>query len=274
MAKRDIGRLLATGSPKQRLLILAEHEVKERYGKKGILTASEVNQISNSFIRPNEIKLWNKWLKVDRIITTAIINLQSLKYETLMQSSNLRGYIILWETLQEAEVLSNHILHEIKDQEQRIKTGSLASKAGTFLFTNIQVDKEGYLKLDIDFDSNTLKKDKKPSLYNVINNVKRDLINSALRFLSYSQAVLDYMDEEGFNVKAHKDEINSMIEQVNKPLIGWDKYESQKSNIIDVAYKKRLYKLMSKYVIAPNTKILEIDPEFYNYFKNNILRDE
>jgi len=288
MAKKDIGKILTTGSPKQRLLLLAEDNAREKYSQERLLTDHEINQLSESFKKPNEIQLWNKWLKVDRVVSTAIMNLQGLKFEVLMHYSNLRGYILVWETIQEAEVLSNHILHEIKDQEERIKISSQAGKLGKFLFTDIQTDKEGYLDINIDFEEDTYRdengklvgvkekgiKSKKYSLWYVMNNVKREAINSAIKFLSWREAILDYMEEEGFSIKTYKDIINSMTEDIHKPIIGWTKYQSDEKLFIPDLPHNRADKLKAKYAITPNTRELEVDTEIYNYFKKEFLRDE
>ena len=288
MAKKDIGKILTTGSPKQRLLLLAEDNAREKYSQERLLTDHEINQLSESFKKPNEIQLWNKWLKVDRVVSTAIMNLQGLKFEVLMHYSNLRGYILVWETIQEAEVLSNHILHEIKDQEERIKISSQAGKLGKFLFTDIQTDKEGYLDINIDFEEDTYRdengklvgvkekgiKSKKYSLWYVMNNVKRETINSAIKFLSWREAILDYMEEEGFSIKTYRDIINSMTEDIHKPIIGWTKYQSDEKLFIPDLPHNRADKLKAKYAITPNTRELEVDTEIYNYFKKEFLRDE
>ena len=288
MAKKDIGKILTTGSPKQRLLLLAEDNARAKYSQERLLTDHEINQLSESFKKPNEIQLWNKWLKVDRVVTSAIMNLQGLKFEVLMHYSNLRGYILVWETIQEAEVLSNHILHEIKDQEERIKISSQAGKLGKFLFTDIQTDKEGYLDINIDFEKDTYRdengklvgvkekgiKSKKYSLWYVMNNVKKEAINSAIKFLSWREAILDYMEEEGFSIKTYKDIINSMTEDIHKPIIGWTKYQSDEKLFIPDLPHNRADKLKAKYAITPNTRELEVDTEIYNYFKKEFLRDE
>ena len=288
MAKKDIGKILTTGSPKQRLLLLAEDNARAKYSQESLLTDHEINQLSESFKKPNEIKLWNKWLKVDRVVSTAIMNLQGLKFEVLMHYSNLRGYILVWETIQEAEVLSNHILHEIKDQEERIKISSQAGKLGRFLFTDIQTDKEGYLDINIDFEKDTYRdengklvgvkekgiKSKKYSLWFVMNNVKKEAINSAIKFLSWREAILDYMEEEGFSIKTYRDIINSMTEDIHKPIIGWTKYQSDEKLFIPDLPHNRADKLKAKYAITPNTRELEVDTEIYNYFKKEFLRDE
>jgi hypothetical protein len=286
MAKKDISKILTTGTPKQRLLLLAENNARLKYSLDGILTNHEENQIAESFKKPNEVKLWNKWLQVDRQVTTAIMNLQGLKFEVLMHYSNLRGYILVWETIQEAEVLTNHILHEIKDQEERIKISSQAGKLGRFLFTDIQTDKEGYLDINIDFEEDTYRdengklvgpkdtgvKSKRYSLWYVMNNVKKEAIQAAIKFLSWREAILDYMEEEGFSIKTYKDMINSMTEDVHRPIIGWTKYQSDEKLFIPNLPNNRADKLKSKYAITPNTRELEIDIELYNYFKNEYLR--
>ena len=283
MAKKDISKILTTGSTKQRLLLLAEDNAKAKYSFERLLTDHEINQLTQSFKKPNEILLWNKWLKVDRVIANSIMNLQGLKFEVLMHYSNLRGYILVWETIQEAEVLSNHILHEIKDQEERIKISSLAGKLGKFLFTDIQTDKEGYLDISIDFEeeeyedmsfNSKIKKTKKYSLWFVMNNVKKEAINSAIKFLSWREAILDYMEEEGFNIKTYRDIINSMTEDIHKPIIGWTKYQSDEKLFIPNIPNNRADKLKAKYSITPNTRELEVDTEIYNYFKKEFLRDE
>jgi hypothetical protein len=278
MAKKDIGKILTTGSAKQRLLILAEDYARAKYNQERLLTDSEVKQLSESFKKPNEIQLWNKWLKVDRLVTAAIMNLQGLKFEVLLHYSNLRGYILVWDTIQEAEVLSNHILHEIKDQEERIKISSQAGSLANFIFTNIQTDKEGYLDINIDFETSEGKKkdpkSKKYSLYFVMNNVKTEAVNSAIKFLSWREAILDYMEEEGFSIKAYRDIINSMTEDIHKPIIHWTKYQSDEKLFIQDIPNNRADKLKAKYSITPNTRELEIDTEIYNYFKKEFLQDE
>jgi hypothetical protein len=288
MANRDIGKVLTTGSPKQRLLLIAEDIARGNYSQERLLTDHEFNQISATFKKPDEIKLWNRFKKADRLVVNAIMNLQGLQFEVLLHYSNLRGYILVWETIQEAEVLSNHILHEIKDREERIKIGSQVSKLGKFLFTDIQTDKEGYLETSIDFEKDTYKdesgkwvgvkekgiKSKKYSLWYVMNNVKKEAISSAIKFLSWKEAILDYMEEEGFSVKTYKDLINLMEENIHRPVIGWIKYHSDEKEFNPGDTKDRINKLKNKYAITPNTGELEVDPEIYNHFKKEFLRDE
>lgn len=275
MAKKDISKILTTGSLKQKLLLVAEDVARTKYSKEKLLTDTEFNQISESFKKPNEIKLWNQWLKMDRIVTNSIINLQGLKFEVLMHFSNLRGYILLWETIQEAEVLSNHILHEIKDQEERIRISTQSAKLGKFIFTDIDIDEEGYLDMNIEErEQYETRKDKRYSLWEVMNNVKKEATTAVIQFISWRDAIIDYMEEGGFNVKTYKDLLKQMEEDVYKPIIGWRKYDSEEETFIPDMPNKRADKLKNKYSLTPNMKELKADPEIYNYFKTGFLRDE
>jgi hypothetical protein len=107
-----------------------------------------------------------------------------------------------------------------------------------------------------------------------MNNVKKEAINSAIKFLSWREAILDYMEEEGFSIKTYRDIINSMNEDIHKPIIGWSKYQSDTKLFIPDFPSKRADKLKAKYAITPNIGELEVDPEIYNYFKKEFLRDE
>jgi hypothetical protein len=278
MSKKDISKILTSGTPKQRLQIAMEHIARIKFGREGLITDHEANQISNSFKTPSEIKLWNRSLKFDRAMSNGLMNLQGLKYETLVHISNLRGYILVWNTLEEAEILTNHILHEVKNKEERIKIASEGSKISNFLFTEIETDKEGYLNINIDFEREDYKDNGKKtnrfSLWHVMNNVRTQVITSATRYLSWSKACEDFMEEEGFSIKMYKEIIKNMDEDIYKPVIGWTKYREDEESFIPDIKSKRVDKLKSSYNIAPNLIALEIDINEYNNFKSNFLRDE
>jgi hypothetical protein len=107
-----------------------------------------------------------------------------------------------------------------------------------------------------------------------MNNVKKEAINSAIKFLSWREAMLDYMEEEGLVIKTYKDMINSMTEDIHKPIIGWTKYQSDEESFIPDIPKIRADKLKAKYAITPNTRELEVDEEIYTYFKKEYLKNE
>jgi hypothetical protein len=73
------------------------------------------------------------------------------------------------------------------------------------------------------------------------------------------------MEEEDFIIKTYRDIINSMREDIYKPIFIFK--EEKKGD-------KRSSKTNYKNSILPNIKELEIDTNIYNYFKTEFLKDE
>ena len=58
MSKKDIGKILTTGSTKQRLLLLAEDKARANFGKEGkLLTDHEVPHVALSSLLPVQREL-------------------------------------------------------------------------------------------------------------------------------------------------------------------------------------------------------------------------
>jgi len=280
MAKKDISKLLTTGSPKQRLLLIAEDIARGKYFQEKLLTDHEFNQLSESFKKPNEIKLWNEWRRIDETVANAINNLQGVKFEVLMNYSNLRGYILVWNSIENTELLVNSVLHEIKDPKDRKRIAEDGAKGIDLLFSKTEPDQDGYIEIKVDFEKDSYKGKKygeKPeptkeySLWYVMNNVKKEVENSVIKYISWETALLDFMEDKGFNVKAYKEAIKQMTTQVYSPIIGWAKYSGELNTGLP---HPRLDEIIKKYAICPNVGELKVDEAMYNWFKVNILGDE
>jgi hypothetical protein len=265
MAKKDIGKILTTGSPKQRILLIAEDIARGKYFQEKLLTDSEFNQLSNSFKKPNEIKLWNEFRKLDDTVTNAIVNLQGKMFEVLMNYSNLRGYILVWNTIENAELLVNSVLHEIKNQEERRRIAKAVATDVNILLVKTEPDQEGYIDINID------PKEEKINLQYAMNNVKKEVETSVIRYLSWERATLDFMEERGFNVKTYKEQIKIMTAKIYEPIIGWDKYSGEISSPLS---HPRLERIVKKYAICPNMDDLKVDEEEYNWFRRYFLDGE
>jgi hypothetical protein len=285
MAKKDIGKLLTTGSPKQRALLIAEDIARGKYFQDKLLSDSEFNQLSDSFKKPNEIKLWNEFRNADATVGNALINLQGLLFEIKMNYSNLRGYILVWNSIENAELLVNSVLHEIKDAKERKRIAEDGAKGIDLLFSKTEPDQEGYIEIKIDFEKDSYrdengkpigfkekpKKTKEYSLWYVMNNVKQEAITSVIKYLSWERAILDYMESKGFNVKTYKEKIKEMTAQVYSPIIGWAKYSGELNTQLQ---HPRLEEIIKKYSICPNMDELKVDEAQYNWFKKHIIGDE
>ncbi len=262
MAKKDIGKILTTGSPKQRILLIAEDIARGKYFQEKLLTDSDFNQLSNSFKKPNEIKLWNEFRCLDDTVNNAIINLQVQKFEVLMNYINLRVYILVWNSIENTELLVNSVLHEIKDPKERKRIAEDGAKGIDLLFSKTEPDQEGYIEINIDH------KEEKYRLLKVMNNVKKEVEISVIRYLSWERATLDFMEERGFKVKTYIEQLKIMTAKVYDPIVGWGKYSGKLDSPVS---HPRLEKLMKKYAISPNMEDLKVDEEEYSWFRKYFL---
>jgi hypothetical protein len=281
MSKKDIGKLLTTGTAKQRLLLIAEDRARVTYGDERILTDSDINKLLDSFKKPNEIKLYNQFLKYTKAVNIGILNLQGLKYEATRNYSDLRGYILLLNSYENSEILVNSILNEIKDPAERERLAKIVALVSSFLFSQAVIDTEGFI--DIQTNKKKPTKDSKGNpknkeilenqltLWEVMNNVKRKAETSAIRYLSWEKALLDFMEDKGFNVKTYKEKIELLSTEIWAPIIHWAKYYGENNTGFN---KTRLENLISKYKIAPDRDLYEIDEAEYNFFRKEIIGDE
>jgi hypothetical protein len=236
MAKKDIGKILTTGTTKQKLLLIAEDIARGKYFQEKLLTDSEFNQLSNSFKKPNEIKLWNEFIKLDEIVANAINNLQGVKFEVLMNYSNLRGYILVWNSIENTELLVNSVLHEIKDSKERKQIAKDGAKGINLLFSETEPDQEGYIEIKIDFETLfEFAEKEKSKLEKMIRNIveKRKPILKELKLkkvLSYlkSKSIYKYNSKEDM-IGRHQKEIDSLHEYYDKIF----NYKI-KSNFVDI----------------------------------------
>jgi len=285
MAKKDIGKILTTGSPKLRAILYWEDIARGKCFQEKLLTDSDRIQLYDSFKKPNEIKLWNEFRRLDDIVTNAIVNLQGVLFEVKMNYSNLRGYILVWNSIENAELLVNSVLHEIKDPKERKRIAEDGAKGIDLLFSKTEPDQEGYIEIKVDFEScshldengkpigykDKPRKTKEYSLWYVMNNVKKEVETSVIKYLSWERATLDFMEERDFNVKTYKQQIKQMTTQVYSPIIGWAKYSGELNTGLP---HPRLEEIVKKYAICPNIGELKVDEAQYNWFRRHFLDGE
>ena len=213
MAKKDLGKIIAIGSIKQRLLLNAENVARGKYFQERLLTDHEANQLLESFKKPNEIRLWNEFRRIDESVTSSIVNLISLHLQVLHNHSRLLGFVYLLNAIKDTEQVANSILRSIKDEQERKRIAVNAIKGVEFFGSNKKVDSEGYVVIDVTNIDNYHEEDFL-SLRRMITDNKDATILAVQRYLSWEKAILDYMDETGFNVATYKYVVKQMTKQV------------------------------------------------------------
>jgi len=279
MIKKDISKILTEGSAKQKLLIIAEDEARKTFifqhpdlkDREPLLTDKEYRAVSDSFKTDREIALWNKWVNHKMTVVNALGNLQGLMFEVKTHYSNLRGYVLLWNAIENSELLANSILHEIKDPQERKRIAKDSAGRVKYLFSETAPDEEGYIEIDIDYEK---KRPNTYSLLRLIENVGKQVKDSAIKLLSWKKAIQDYIEETGFNVPTYKDMIKVVTKEIYTPPIDWTKYKAGDPQFRGAEDNKRVNNIKSKYAIIPDIKSLEPDEEIVRYFKDNFLKDE
>lgn len=286
MNKKNIGAVLLKGAPKQRAKLLAEEIARATYNLETFLSDKEFLELQDSFKTSSEIKLYNKYRKNSRVLVDSIANLLALKYEILMRYSDLRGWIVYWETIQQTELSINISLASIDNESKKYATAKEVALKIDYPFIQSTIDEENYISLLSKFDINTLinkegkltavknkdKIDKSNSLYSLLEEIKTDTNKTLIRFLSWRRATLDFMEVEEFNIKTFKDVIEDITTEINKPVINWPKYVPyEKTFILDVDYT-RLDKLKEEYNITPDVSTLKPDLEEVKTYRETVLK--
>jgi hypothetical protein len=273
MPKVDIEELIATGSARKKVLFLMEHLGAVKYLGERRLTGEQFQALLES-ITEKEVKIYNKYRlieeKVTRVTEFLSRDVLSLMGYTIM----LRGYLNLIESYLSTEKIVNLILNQVPSNERRRDVLKRALKHwpeddpdNTFYYlANAIPDKNGFLKIDLD---SSLRRKGIPAgrhLSNVIYNTRIQTREIAIKNISYGQAILDYMKEEGFNVKTYKNRVKDLLSQVHESTDLWQ------IDFIKNTPEERegINPLEAGYTAIKIEDPLEVDPKEYERYKSII----
>jgi len=269
MTKKDISKILASGSARQKYLLIAEDVARARLSLSRILTDTEFNALVDSIKTPQEIKVYNKLRNADKAISHSMMTL--IYFEALYQNtiSNLDKFTLLWESYQNAEELANFILLEIKDPKERreIAKRAAAKRSNSIVFHALEVDADGYIKVDYsDLKSHKIKFSIKEALETLSKRALHDLIEVK----SLAQAMLDFMEERGLNVKTQKDMINKTVTDAMSRKAALPKYSPVWGDGKNKRGSMPWQELLPQYVVYPDPETPP-DPKRVEYFRKEVL---
>lgn len=276
--KKDLSSIVSTGTPTQRALLLAEVIAHANWSRTGeqLLSETELKKLSDSFRSPREIQLWNKFSRLDKLVTAGINIYQGGHYEALYRVAQLRGWGLYWDALEEAELVFNCLLLEALPGEDKLKARKKAAskvlKKANFIYGEYDVEEDGTIGLKVDLLSvATLSQDKsKTTLLKIMDRRKKDLEKIVIRQISWEKALLDVMAEEGFRVKTYKQIIREISQDLKKQLNYWGRYVYEMKERLG-PYSPRAVTLLREYDYSVNIEGLEVSQEDYNYFRENHL---
>lgn len=278
MNKTDVTKVLATGSPKQRILILAEDTAQYRIHHKGYLTDRERQGLTDSFKTSAEIKLYNKFMNCDKAVTYAMPYLKQLQLIHEVSIAYLTGYCLLWHDYQQQGDNYNELLYQIEDKETKAKVLKTIT-SHTPLLADIVDIKSGKDKGLVEILIRELPARKKNTerygMGDIIDAYSVKATDQLKEAKALAQAILDYMDEEGFNVKTYKKQVTDILDALSVDRAVMPKFSRTAGEELAGATdteKKRYNDLMSKYWVFPDPNV-EPDPERVEWYKNQYIKD-
>jgi hypothetical protein len=266
MNKKDISKALTQGSAKQRATIIAEDRAQYSKTGKGFLKDSDMKALYESFKTSAEIRIYNKYLKVGRKVNQSIPYLKQLQLLYEVSIAYLTGYSLLWYSYQEQEKLFNEFLYEVKDKTEKQKLLKRLTGINFLFATIVSSKKKGFI--DIKTDS----KGEDYGIEEIIRAYTERATYELREAKALAQAILDYMDEEGFNVKTYKETVKEVMDALSRDRAAgkFSKKTTLKAvkNRMD---KKRIEEIFSKYWVFPDPNT-EPDPERTAYYLNEYIK--
>ena len=265
ITQQDITRIIKKGTIEEKLVLLSEDIARHKNNKGRILSNIEVDSMVDAFTTQAEIQHYNKFRHIDNAITLAIAALTTLRFELETHFSDLRGYILVWNTIENAELLANSILHEIKDEKERKRIAKKAAKRVDLLFGKTTPDQEGYIDVNIGVKNASIKNEDY-TLWHVMGNVERDFSRNMVKFLSWKKAIIDYMKEIGFKIPTYEEIIEDIATEATSFII-WDKYMTNIESFSEKEPLERIDKLKAQFNVTTKIEDLEVNMVIYEEFK-------
>jgi hypothetical protein len=264
--KRDIGKIIASGSAKKRAQLMAEVTAQQLLTGRLIISEEEFRSLEMSFKNTQELRVYSRYRQLGQLIPEAINVYQGAYLDAMQKAERLSKLLLYWHGLEEAEKLVNMALLEAAPElEQRQRITEKLVKAQGFWFCQAGIGTDGLLQIDYETwgdDRNGIKR--------AAESVRESLLEVVTRVASWRKAILDVIAEEDFPVKAYVDVINNQAEALGEKIRFWGRYgEGQQLRLVRKPRKAQLLRKLYRYEI--DLESLEISQADYDYFRDIFL---
>lgn len=274
MNKPDISKILATGTPKQKLKLIAEDDALAERGFKEVLTEKEYNTIIQSFKTPQDRALLNKLRDNQKTLLHAVQNMDALFFASKFHLAELAGYCVLWDAIQKTEIKVNLALDGIEDVKKRKKIAEEVKKAETLILTKEVVDKEGYIELRVGEIGDRYisgEPDQSFNLMAYMTVIRGRALREINNFLAYTKVLKDWMRKEDLRPSTHADHIKDRERTLRNENPITPKYIMRpRENGQGPDEVKRRDKLLEKYRVFPDIKTMKPDPDLIQLMKKTL----
>jgi len=280
---KNISKILSKGSPRQRIVLLTTDSFQEYLAISGIkpdaktiLTDEEKQSLLNSFKTPPEIRLYNKYAKLNRDFPYFLMILKETQLNYNEAIAYLIGFTNTWQDYQYTEQTFNRILYEVKEKKLKNKILKIILDESPFLYAELEKNTGGSVRLVTSIDKERIR------LEGLIKAWSGKAENTLREAKSYIKAIRDYLTEEDFLIQALKDILNYYEKGFREDKALIPKYskrqmdEMLKSLKNDEQMFRKIVKtghriisdkeddFFAKYYVFPDYDELEIDENAYN----------
>ena len=254
MNRKEALSILKNGTNKAKLNLIAELDEKAFSKEKdSLLTSEEQEALKNSFSINSKSDI--EFQENMNIILHAFQGLQTGFFYACKTLSDLRGYVILWESIQVAERMVNMALEGIDDTAKRSKVANkIKTRASSFLLSSNILYDNGFFGVSVEEVE-----DDEQNLMEAIHNVRNDVILALTSFKTSAAVIKDWMAKTNIKPKAYVSIIKEWEKEVLADQSIWQKYSFNKGK-----YEDQKTDPFSKFRVYPDPSKIEIDPELYN----------
>lgn len=288
MKKKKASDIIASGTLRQKINLLAEHTAQQAIKQKGTLTTEEVQRILDSIHTTAGWDLYDKWVKANQTVHHGILVLKQIHTAYEFYVMGITQHCLFWKQSERLEQVFNKGLSYISDMDKRADFVTFLEDTNAVLYVDIHKQKDGFIKISIDPEENPKGRILKPgetidpksgstaSLGNAIRFYAKNAERDLKRGKALIYALTDYMNKNKFDYKAYKDVIQETLTELkrNRAIdVMYSKsrlerevtYESEKE-------KAKTMNLFSRYWVYPEPEETEPDQEMIRYYKHTILR--
>lgn len=285
IVNKNIAKILEKGTPRQRMLLLANHIAETATNKPGFLSDSEFAALVESFKSPAEIRLYKKYKAVNSALQSLLPYLAQLRLSYRVEYTRIEGYSLLSRSYSNFEISFNAMLYNIKDKKQRTDLLNSFIKNSIVHFAIPQKTIKKFGDMESEFltlsivqpDNRTHTRARKITLSEIIEDHRKRAMKLLSSIKTLLKALKDYIDENDIQLTAYNDFIKEVENEITKDSPSTRRIHSSKEEqktLFDHSDFQNLRFWMeysNERNFYPKYDEAEIDQIEYNHYRSNYL---
>lgn len=253
--KEKFARVLASGTVKEKAMMIGSHLANVSYGEESFLTDEEVNTLAKSITSEKETATYKQYQTMFREVDTFLSSIAQCRLTYLESLHRLDKFLVIIECYESLERNTNTILDFISDPKSKasaieaVASGAFSKKQPKPPYLHYLVtipDTENHIKI---------KSISREELIDIQTQVK----NEQVRLKTTIQATKDFMKEKRFNVRA--------FSKYLRGIESWAKRDKEELIVLKVDRGNN----EGLAITEPNYETTQIDEKKYKIYREEYL---